>query len=88
MKYFYQELKKGRNKPEALRKAKLKYLEEADPRHAHPYFWSGYIVIGDKSPVFKSIYERALVYILPGILLVILSYFIYKKIRKKRIAEK
>jgi CHAT domain-containing protein/Tfp pilus assembly protein PilF len=88
MKYFYQELKKGRNKPEALRKAKLKYLEEADPLHAHPYFWSGYIVIGDKSPVFKSIYERALVYILPGILLVILSYFIYKKIRKKRIAEK
>jgi len=89
MKYFYQELKKGKNKAEALKTAKLKYLDKADPLHAHPYFWSGYIVIGDVSPIFKTPLERALIYLIPGFLvLFILLYFVIKRINKKNLLKR
>jgi CHAT domain-containing protein len=48
---FYRYLFKGYSKPEALRLAKLEYLTNADPFKSHPYFWMGYIVIGDPSPI-------------------------------------
>lgn len=48
---FYQYLFKGYSKPESLRLSKLDYLEKADPLKSHPYFWMGYIVVGDPSPI-------------------------------------
>ncbi|MEZ4955450.1 MAG: CHAT domain-containing protein [Saprospiraceae bacterium] len=47
MKVFYQQLKKGDAKDSALQKAKLKLLE--DRRHAHPFFWTGFVPVGDMS---------------------------------------
>ena len=41
MTQFYNNLKQGMNKIEALRQAKLKYKDQ------HPYFWSPFILIGD-----------------------------------------
>ena len=38
---FYEQLAKGLPKNEALRRAKLAYLEEADALTAHPFFWAG-----------------------------------------------
>ena len=52
MEYFYQAISKGKSKDEALREAKLRFLENADPLHAHPYFWAGYILIGDQSSLY------------------------------------
>ena len=49
---FYKELLKGNRKDEALRKAKLSYLEQADPEYQHPYYWAGFIAVGDMSPLF------------------------------------
>jgi CHAT domain-containing protein len=51
---FYKNLKKGRTIDEALRLAKLEYLENANPRTAHPHYWLGYVSIGDSSPLFRS----------------------------------
>jgi CHAT domain-containing protein/predicted negative regulator of RcsB-dependent stress response len=48
---FYKYLFRGFTKPEALQLAKLDYLSEADPLKSHPYFWMGYIVVGDPSPI-------------------------------------
>ena len=42
---FYERLKAGDGKAEALRKAQLAVRQ--DPRFAHPYFWSGFILFGD-----------------------------------------
>ncbi|MEF8844681.1 MAG: CHAT domain-containing protein, partial [Bacteroidales bacterium] len=53
MEYFYEVLADGEHKDHALRKAKIKFLENSDPLHAHPYFWSGYILIGDKTPLYN-----------------------------------
>jgi len=49
---FYDFLANGLSKDEALRQAKLKYLEEVSYlKEGHPYFWSGYVVYGDTEPI-------------------------------------
>jgi CHAT domain-containing protein len=51
---FYKNLKKGKNKDESLRLAKLKYLESVNSRRAHPHYWLGFVSIGDNSPLYVS----------------------------------
>lgn len=54
LKDFYQESVNGKlSKDTALRNAKIKLLRSAqnDPVMAHPYFWSGIIIIGDIQPL-------------------------------------
>ncbi|MBY0433209.1 MAG: CHAT domain-containing protein, partial [Cyclobacteriaceae bacterium] len=52
---FYAELKKGKEKDEALRLAQLKFLTEtSDPIYHHPYFWAGIVVMGDTNPLSKK----------------------------------
>jgi len=79
---FYKNLKSGQNKTEALRQAKLDFLENADPLKAHPYFWAGYVVIGDDTPLFKN-YKKYLitggVFIITGIF----AFFFFLQQRKK-----
>ncbi|MCC5602345.1 CHAT domain-containing protein [Nostoc sp. CHAB 5714] len=40
---FYQNLKQGMTKGEALQQAKLKLIKD----HRHPYYWSPFVLIGD-----------------------------------------
>ncbi len=44
---FYRNLKAGLPKDEALRAAKLKYLQQASPEYAKPIFWASFVPIGD-----------------------------------------
>lgn len=76
---FYKYSSKGKTKSESLRLAKLEYLKNADPVKAHPFFWAGYVQIGDSSPIYKRNYN-----ILFGliILLFVLSIlYFYRKIK-------
>ncbi|MDZ8035643.1 CHAT domain-containing tetratricopeptide repeat protein [Nostoc sp. DedSLP04] len=43
MVYFYQNLKQGMSKGEALQQAKLKLIAD----HRHPFYWSPFVLIGD-----------------------------------------
>ena len=52
MKAFYKNLADGMNKAEALRKAKLSYLQQAKGIMAHPVFWSPFIQLGDSKPIY------------------------------------
>ncbi|MDY6799887.1 MAG: CHAT domain-containing tetratricopeptide repeat protein [Bacteroidota bacterium] len=79
---FYQNLKNGQNKAEALRQAKLDFLENADPLKAHPYFWAGYVVIGDDTPLFTN-YQKYLITGSAFIILSILAIFFFLRWRKK-----
>ncbi len=54
MNSFYKNLSKGMKKDEALRKAKIDYLKQADQLTAHPYFWAGIVAVGDMSPLNKT----------------------------------
>ena len=52
MQAFYKNLSRGDTKTEALRKAKLGYLKQAGAEELkHPYYWAGFIVLGDTSPL-------------------------------------
>lgn len=66
---FYRQLKRGKSKDEALRQSRLNYLEStADPLFSHPYFWSGFVVIGDARALpaqpWKWLLGLALVFLL------------------------
>ena len=51
---FFQDLVNGASSEIALQAARKKWLEQSDNYHCHPYFWSGYVLIGDGGIVFRS----------------------------------
>ena len=54
MTLFYQNLDKGMDKPEALRKAKLDFLQKTDKTSGHPAYWSSFISLGNPAPIKKN----------------------------------
>jgi CHAT domain-containing protein len=48
---FYTYLKEGLPKHKALRQAKLDYLDEHEGPARSPFFWAGFVPIGDTAPV-------------------------------------
>lgn len=42
---FYNNLKSGLDRSESLRRAKLKLMD--DPKTAHPFFWGGFVLMGE-----------------------------------------
>lgn len=51
MKYFYQNLKKGLTKDVALNKARRQYFSTATGKARHPFYWGGFVLIGDNSSI-------------------------------------
>ncbi len=74
MTYFYKFLKKGQSKDVALQNAKLEYLANTeDELLKHPYYWAGFIVSGDTSPIVEKYYWPWLLVVL-GIVLSVLLF--------------
>mgnify|MGYP003864720755 CR=1 FL=1 len=48
---FYQGIKSGKPKNIALANAKLQYLEHYPAQKAHPFFWAGFVAVGDMSAI-------------------------------------
>jgi hypothetical protein len=53
MHQFYSNLAAHQNIGNAMQNAKLEYLEQTDEMKAHPYFWAGYIVLGNSNAIFE-----------------------------------
>lgn len=52
---FYENLTDGMDKDEALRTAQQEFLREnTDPLYRHPYYWAGFVVMGDTEPLERS----------------------------------
>lgn len=81
---FYEYLKEGLDKDEALHKAKLDFLQSADSNTSHPYFWGSFIVIGDITPIELSPSRNLNLYLLIAALLVFIGGFIWIKYRKQK----
>jgi CHAT domain-containing protein len=56
MREFYSELAAGTGRAEALRRAKLRMLQE--PKFAHPYYWAAFIPTGAWTPLDKATMRR------------------------------
>ena len=78
LEYFYENLKDGLTKSDALREAKLKFLSTAPEELKDPYYWAGLVLIGDDSPMFNS--SSNFILILFGLILIlVLGYFFTRK---------
>lgn len=51
MNLFYKNLDNGYSKNESLTLAKREYLKTASSLESHPAFWSGFVLVGDVSPL-------------------------------------
>lgn len=71
---FYNNLNKGYSKNEGLQKAQLQHLQStSDPLYHHPYFWSGFMTIGNTQPIKSgSINNSVLVFSIAAIFLLFL----------------
>ena len=55
MMYFYEHLKLGETKDEALKNAKLDYLKHTDDDLLkHPYYWSGFVLSGNTDALVEK----------------------------------
>jgi CHAT domain-containing protein/Tfp pilus assembly protein PilF len=79
---FYYHLSKGRHKDDALRLAKLNYLEASPPAFASPYFWAAYEVLGDNTPVAIKFSTLALIICGGGVLS---GFILFLYFRRRRI---
>lgn len=58
MEEFYKQLKAGASKADALKQAKLNYLENVSEEELkHPFYWAGFLISGDADPI-KTTGER------------------------------
>ncbi|MEM0933837.1 MAG: CHAT domain-containing protein, partial [Bacteroidota bacterium] len=85
MTLFYQHLKQGKAKDVALRDAKLEYLDTTeDTLLKHPYYWAGFVVTGDTSPLFSKTMNPW--WIICGFGILIVGFLVYQKKRSVKAA--
>ncbi|HFA50181.1 MAG TPA: CHAT domain-containing protein [Bacteroidetes bacterium] len=86
MKYFYQKIKDGMPKDQALRAAKMEYISDPFVGNSHsPFYWAGFFAIGDMSPVQLSPPPAPLwQWLLGGVLGLLLLRFVVLKFYGKK----
>jgi len=78
MRNFYENLSDGAAKDEALRNAKLTFLEKhKEDNFKHPYYWSSFIISGNTAPLVSDSY---LVWYIVGSILLIAVVIFRKKL--------
>lgn len=75
MALFYANLKKGRQKSDALSLAKRTFIEKY-PLKNHPYFWAGFVLNGNNEVVYK---DYSIYYLLGGFIILIISIILIRK---------
>ena len=76
---FYKNLKEGQPKDEALANAKKEFLAN-NPMKQHPFYWAGFVVNGDVSPIESKNFDWNIIgAILIGSILSILVFYLIKK---------
>ena len=81
MQSFFTHLQAGQPKDEALRQAKLAYLDEAKSLQAHPYYWAAFVQVGNDVPLSGN-HDPERYYWLGGaviLLLIGVLFWIYRR---------
>ncbi len=82
--YFYSFLSAGKTKSEALRDAKLQYLQEAKSEaKMSPYYWSGFVSIGHDDPM--DFRQNKYWWVLPTLLGFGILLLIWKRIQSRKV---
>ncbi|WP_299523289.1 CHAT domain-containing protein [Winogradskyella sp.] len=84
---FYKNLKNGEAKSEALKYAKLKFKEDHQgTKLAEPYYWAGFVLYGQDTPVSSSVSNELLYWIIIGLAFIFIGSIFYN-LRKKRLNQ-
>jgi CHAT domain-containing protein len=83
MALFYRYLQEGKNKDEALVEAKKTFLLSCSPDQRHPYYWAGFVIVGDTNALDNMISKNQLYGVLAVALLLVIYLFIYFKNKTK-----
>ncbi|MEM6344433.1 MAG: CHAT domain-containing tetratricopeptide repeat protein [Bacteroidota bacterium] len=83
---FYGYLKEGERKDIALHKAKLDYIRRTDPIGAHPFYWAGFVPIGNMAPIPRSNHSL-LLGVLALAACLTLAFGLYKRKTSKRLSH-
>ena len=80
---FYRYLKEGLSKSEALRLAKLNYLKtHQDANITKPYFWAGFVISGDDTPILKaSTNFNLIIYIVSIAFCILIAIYLIKRFK-------
>ena len=80
MQSFFTHLQAGQPKDEALRQAKLAYLDEAKSLQAHPYYWAAFVQVGNDVPLSGN-HDPERYYWLGGAVILLLGvlFWIYRR---------
>ncbi|MEO0472189.1 MAG: CHAT domain-containing tetratricopeptide repeat protein [Bacteroidota bacterium] len=78
----FQQLVDGKPLESALQLARQKHLLEADQFHAHPYFWAGYVLIGEGGEIHFSHQKSGYYWWLVFPILLIMLALIWNRTRK------
>ena len=82
-KLFHQYLSRGTPMDEALQKAKLQFMQNADREHLLPYYWANMVLIGKVEPLKLEKTHKYRIWYISGISLLLLTC-IAVLLRKRR----
>jgi CHAT domain-containing protein len=82
---FCSELRKGKQVDVSLRNSKIKYLNHADKIHAHPFYWSALVMIGDNHPLYKNIYTLPCILFLIALMFLGIVLYLRRRILSRKI---
>src|SRR5690606_21917298 len=84
---FYGHLKSGLSKAEALARAKHDFLAN-NPMKSHPFFWAGFVINGNTSPINDTVIPYQQLWVAGGGLLsVIILLLLCQKKRRNRLSQ-
>ncbi|MEQ9405061.1 MAG: CHAT domain-containing tetratricopeptide repeat protein [Cyclobacteriaceae bacterium] len=78
---FYKHIADGQSKDKALRQAKIDFLNGAEGLKTHPYFWGGFVVVGNTDPISKS--YSSFIFILLVIIMVVVPTTVFLMNKRK-----
>lgn len=76
---FYEGLKKGLTKSQALRQAKLTYIEHAVGIASHPALWAAFIQLGDREALLLNKKSAVIIYGIIFLAVVLLGFFFFRR---------
>ena len=87
MQRFYQYLRQGQDKNEALRSAKLDFLANAGDFRSHPYYWSNFVLVGDTEQLSdQNSSKTVILYLLVILAIVSMSILGYRRTKKRSLS--
>lgn len=84
---FYENLKKGLKKDEALKQAKINFLINSNNISSNPYYWGNFFILGDNAPIKFQDSKKNLTNLLCLLIALTVLCLIARKVKTKSLSK-